>query len=169
MYWLIENFILKMMLNKTIYLLVLLLMVGYNLRAQKLNNIDKKNIKTVIHTLFEGMRQGDSAKVHSVCSPKIRMLTAFTSKSGKEVLHEGNLNDFLVAVGTPHEKVWDERLSSFTVDIDDRIAQVWTDYQFYIGETFSHCGVNAFQLLKTDGIWKIIQILDTRRKSNCND
>jgi hypothetical protein len=52
--------------------------------------------------------------------------------------------------------------------IDGNLASVWTDYKFYIGEKFSHCGVNSFQLFKGDDGWKIIYIIDTRRKDNCN-
>lgn len=40
-------------------------------------------------------------------------------------------------------------------------------FEFYIGDKFSHCGVNSFQLVKKDGDWKIFFIVDTSRQSNC--
>jgi hypothetical protein len=42
------------------------------------------------------------------------------------------------------------------------------NYKFYVGETFSHCGVNSFQLFKDKEGWKIIYLIDTRRKDPCN-
>jgi hypothetical protein len=36
----------------------------------------------------------------------------------------------------------------YEVQIDDNLAAVWTEYEFYVGKNFSHCGVNAFQLVK---------------------
>ena len=43
-----------------------------------------------------------------------------------------------------------------------------TPYKFYVGEKFSHCGVNSFQLVKIRGEWKIQYIIDTRRRQNCD-
>ena len=43
----------------------------------------------------------------------------------------------------------------------------WTPYSFFLNDTFSHCGVNNFQLLKKEGEWKIIYLIDTRRKEGC--
>jgi hypothetical protein len=37
-------------------------------------------------------------------------------------------------------------------------------YQFYIGDKFSHCGVNSFQLVKLQGQWKIQYLIDTQEK-----
>lgn len=51
--------------------------------------------------------------------------------------------------------------------IDGNLASVWTDYKFYIDDQFSHCGVNSFQLFKGKDGWKVIYIIDTRRKENC--
>jgi hypothetical protein len=48
------------------------------------------------------------------------------------------------------------------------MATAWTPYKFYLDKTFSHCGVNAFQLFKSENGWKIISILDTRRKEPCD-
>ena len=35
------------------------------------------------------------------------------------------------------------------------IATVWTPYDFWIDGKFSHCGIDAFDLVKTDEGWKI--------------
>jgi hypothetical protein len=36
-----------------------------------------------------------------------------------------------------------------------RIATVWAPYDFWIDGKFSHCGVDAFDLIKTDKGWRI--------------
>jgi hypothetical protein len=38
------------------------------------------------------------------------------------------------------------------------------NYAFYLDDQFSHCGVNAFQLVRMEAGWQIIQITDTRRR-----
>lgn len=125
-------------------------------------------IKKTIDQFFDGMRTGDSALVRSTLHPTIRFQTCYFNKAGISSIAQDDVNEFLVAVGTPHEDVWDERITSIDVRIDTNLAQVWTDYSFFLNDRFSHCGVNAFQLFKDQTGWKIIQITDTRRKESCN-
>lgn len=135
--------------------------------AQKNISLDKQAVNTVIVTMFDGMREGDSAKVNSVFRKDVRMFSTYKKNTGESVLHEGNLFDFLKAIGTPHDEIWDEKIYDTTIQIDGDIAQVWTDYSFYIGDNFSHCGVDAFQLVRENNVWKIISLMDTRRKEGC--
>ena len=61
----------------------------------------------------------------------------------------------------------DERIQFETIKIDGPLAIVWTPYNFYHNGKFSHCGVNSFQLVRFDGIWKIQYLIDTRRRTGC--
>ncbi|MEQ9442241.1 MAG: nuclear transport factor 2 family protein [Cyclobacteriaceae bacterium] len=126
----------------------------------------KEAVQKTIEQLFDGMRSADSAMVRQAFAPQARMLT-IVEQSGSVSLQEGSLSRFLEAIGTPHEETWDERIGSYEIHIDDNLATAWTPYQFYRGATFSHCGVNAFQLYRSDEGWKIIQVTDTRRKEDC--
>jgi len=128
---------------------------------------DRQAVHQVIVTMFDGMREGDSAKVSSVFKKNVRMFSAYKNSKGKSVLHEGKLSDFLKAIGTPHEEIWDEKTYNTTIQIDGDIGQVWTDYSFYLGEVFSHCGIDAFQLVRENNKWQIINLIDTRRKEDC--
>ncbi|MBX2840799.1 MAG: hypothetical protein KTR26_03455 [Flammeovirgaceae bacterium] len=71
-------------------------------------------------------------------------------------------------MGTPHDKIFDEKILSYDIKIDGHFATAWTEYKFYLGQEFSHCGVNAFHLFKSEEGWKITQITDTRRKEDCD-
>jgi len=118
--------------------------------------------------MFDGMRKGDSTMVRGVFEKNARLQTTWTSPEGKPMIHtEDSMNGFVKQVGTPHPEMWDERIKSYEVRIDDNLATVWTPYEFYIGDKFSHCGINAFQLFKSASGWKIIHITDTRRKEKC--
>jgi len=131
------------------------------------SSVEEQAVKTNIQKLFDGMRAGDSSMVSAVFHPEIRMQTVM-EKDGKTILHNGSAEKFLNAVGTPHEIVWDERIMSYEIKVDADMATAWTEYAFYAGEKFSHCGVNAFQFFKDDEKgWLITQIIDTRRKENC--
>lgn len=120
-------------------------------------------VQGVIDQLFDGMRAGDSTAVRTAFTPDARMLTVTQDQEGNPVLREGSLDRFVTAVGTPHDDVWDERLSDVEIRIDGRMATAWTPYAFHLGDRVSHCGVNAFQLFNSPDGWRIINITDTRR------
>jgi hypothetical protein len=125
-------------------------------------------VELLIHKMFDGMREGDSAKVASVFGKEVHMYSSFTNQQGKKEIKKGALASFLVAIGTPHDEIWDEKIWNTKIEIDGGIAQVWTDYAFYVGTEFSHCGVDAFHLIKDEEKgWKIVHLMDTRRKENC--
>jgi len=128
----------------------------------------EKAVRGVIDQLFDGMRLADSSMVSPLFHPNVRMMTSYSNASGEVVLKEGSLQAFLSAIGTPHPEVWNEKIWNTEVRIDDNLAQVWTDYAFFVDDRFSHCGVDAFQLTRdSDGVWQIINLVDTRRKEPC--
>lgn len=139
---------------------------GYNGWSQS-EQSDKEAVKEVVLKLFDGMRAGDSAMVHSVFYGGSDMHTVFTDDKGNNQIRKGSLEKFLSAVGSPHDVIWDEPVWDMKIDIDGALASVWTKYAFYAGKQFSHCGVDAFQLFKSEGSRKIIQITDTRQKEGC--
>src|SRR5690606_32423824 len=86
-------------------------------------------------------------------------------REGGVVLHQqASLDPFVEAVGTPHDEVWDERVSNVEVRVDGPFATYFADFEFWLGERRTHCGVNAFHLVKTDDAgWQIFVLSDTRR------
>lgn len=142
----------------------MLLLFGMNSTAKPANEADE--VMKAVFTLFDGMREADSAKVHSVFTDDAKMYTVMEVE-GEMVLREGSLQRFLDAVGTPHDIVWDEPIWNYSVNIDGHLASVWTQYAFFAGEKFSHCGVDAFKLFKTSEGWKIYSLSDTRQKEGC--
>lgn len=129
---------------------------------------DIDDVMLTINKLFDGMREGDSAKVASTFDQSVNMYTSFTNKKGERVVKKGSLAPFLKAIGTPHDEIWDEKIMNTKISIDGNIAQVWTDYVFYVGSEFSHCGIDALHLIKNEQYgWKIVHLMDTRRKEGC--
>ena len=127
---------------------------------------DRAAVLRVVTRLFDGMRAGDSAMVRSTFHPDAQLATAIV-RQGNAIVEIDTLESFIRAVGTPHAEVWDERLSNTSVQVDGTLASVWTDYSFYLGDKFSHCGVDAFHLAKSGGEWRIVALADTRRRQGC--
>ena len=148
---------------------LILFLTSFQVFAQSDSTLinDSIAVRSVIDNLFLGMKQGDSTMVGAQFSEEVRMLTTFTTKEGEMKMMEGSLEEFKIAVGTPHEEIWDERISNVEIRIDGLLAQVWMDYSFYLNDQFLHCGVNAMQLVKNENGWKIVNLTDTRRRSDC--
>ncbi|MEM6807148.1 MAG: nuclear transport factor 2 family protein [Bacteroidota bacterium] len=143
----------------------LFIIAGFGPFAQAQNA--QEEVEAAIYQLFDGMRAGDSSKVHAVFSDKVAFYTS-TVREGKAMLFEGSLARFLKSVGSPHDKVFDERISQLQIHVDDNLATAWMNYSFYLGENFSHCGINTMTFHKEKEGWKMIFLADTRRKENCD-
>jgi hypothetical protein len=124
------------------------------------------DVRAAIERLFNGMRAGDSSAVRAVFHP--------TARIGSAVMREGELSvrpdapdNFIRAIGTPHEAVWDERIADLVIQVDGPLATAWMEYAFYLGERRTHCGVNAMQLVRTSAGWQILSLIDTRRQDGC--
>ena len=148
-------------------LFVLLTLISVHGLAQTGNN-DSEAVKKTINDLFLGMKKGDTALIRTTFSKNAVMQTISKNKEGVVRVMTEPVDSFLASVGRPHTDIYDERIEFNTIKIDGELALVWTPYKFYIGDRFSHCGVNSFQLVKLGGEWKIQYIIDTRRRQNCD-
>lgn len=148
---------------------LLLIVVGAFFNSYGQQDAEGVAIMQPIVRLFTGMNLGDSAMVHSAFAREVTMATVMKDKSGKQVVRrESSIAGFLKAVGTPHPEPWSEPIWDARIEVDGTFAQVWTQYAFYVGKKFSHCGVDAFQLVSDGKEWKIIHLADTRHTTGCN-
>jgi hypothetical protein len=67
---------------------------------------------------------------------------------------------------------WDDQLLDPQVHVDGPIAVVWSYYRFTVryeesgvAHTPIHCGIETFQLYRTDAGWKIVNFADTHSDS----
>ena len=152
---------------KQIYLLLLIVVLGFNKSFAQVKT-EEDAVKATINRLFDGMRNADTTMLRNAFAAKNTLETIAKTKDGKFVVRTESLANFIKSIGTPHTEKYDERIVFTKILIDANLASVWTDYKFYVGDKFSHCGINSFQLFKGDDGWKIIYLIDTRRKDNCN-
>ena len=85
--------------------LFLFFLLTLQIKPQNKSQKDSINVHKVIISLFDGMREGDSSKVHQTLHKKVRMFTSYSSKTREQKLEEGKLSQFLNAVGSPHENI----------------------------------------------------------------
>lgn len=144
-----------MYMRRLMVILVLLFM--QSIAAQEVD------IKKSIQFFFEGMHHRDTLKMKSVCKDMVLQSVSEVNKGVK--LGKENTDEFFKSIASlPANLKIEERLLDYKIQIDGSLAHVWTPYEFYINDKLSHKGVNSFQLFKDNDVWKIIYIVDTRRK-----
>lgn len=134
-----------------------------------INAQDSESAKQTIIDFFEAFHQQDSTKLRSYVSDGIIMQSIGQDKDGNTQLSTTDFDKFVKSITSiPKDNSFEEKLLDFSIKVDGQMANVWTPYEFWYNDNFSHCGVNSFQLLKKEGEWKIIYLVDTRRREGCS-
>lgn len=127
----------------------------------------EKEVMSVVNQLFVAMETNDGKLAKSLLMEAATLQTIYKNKDGNTALSTISVSKLAEAFAAPKELTYSEPIWNEKVHIDGDYAFVWVDYAFYLGDTFFHCGVDAFQLIYLDDQWKIFALTDTRRKSDC--
>ena len=147
---------------------MLLVTFTFSLNAQKRG--ETKAARVAVQNFFKGFHKGDVALLKTTIHKDLYSQTTFINAKGESILRsDAKAYESLVAFA---EKVkptdnYFEKILSYTIHIDGNLASVWTPYEFYNNQKFSHCGANSFQLFNNNGSWEIIFIVDMRRRDDC--
>lgn len=117
-------------------------------------------VVATVQKLFDALATGDEALLRSTMDPSVVMHFSET-RDGETSFGSATL-DGLASRITSSEVPLIERMWDPVVVVDGPLATIWTPYDFYAGETFSHCGVDAANVMNTDDGWKIVALSWTR-------
>jgi hypothetical protein len=127
---------------------------------------DRDAILATVQKVFDAMRTRDTALLAQAFDSSGRL--AGISNRGTPSVTLISPSQFGAAfLRAPAGDIWNERIYEPEVKVDGPVAQVWAYYTFHRNATFSHCGVDAFMLLKVGGTWKITHLADSRRTEGC--
>ncbi|HRE76616.1 MAG TPA: nuclear transport factor 2 family protein [Flavobacterium sp.] len=142
---------------KKVLLLILALFFQFSFAQES-------EIQMTIGKFFNAFHQRDSIALKKVCSENL-VLHSISESEKESKFSIQKASDFYKSIATiPLTMKFEEKILSFKVQIDGSMAHVWTPYEFYVNDKLSHSGVNSFQLYKENDGWKVVYILDTRRK-----
>ena len=140
--------------------LFILLFFGFSLSI----SAQEKEIKQSITVFFEGLQTADTLKIQTVCHKEMKLQSIMEKNAIGTLSFESNEEFYKSIASIPKNLKIEERLLSYKIQIDGSMAQVWTPYEFYVNDKLSHMGTNSFTLLLENNVWKIVHIIDTRRK-----
>ena len=114
---------------------------------------DREAVMKVIQTFFDTMTVRDVEGARRIMVPDGRFYAMEMRKPTTELqsfTNEEYFGRLQRSKQTNRERIWNPE-----VRVHGLIATVWAPYDFWTDGTFSHCGVDAFDLIKTADGWKI--------------
>ncbi|MES2806941.1 MAG: nuclear transport factor 2 family protein [Bacteroidota bacterium] len=139
---------------------VVLIVLFFSANSQAQN----QEIQKVVDTFFEAFHAKDTLKLQALCEDTMILQSISENAKGTKLSNEKPQVFFKSIASIPAELKFQEKILSYSIQVDGSMAHAWTPYEFYMNGKLSHKGVNAFTLFKKDNIWKIVHLIDTRRK-----
>lgn len=126
------------------------------------------SVRKAVNLLFTAMKNADSAQLVAAFDDSAVLQTIVVDSAGQVKAQRYPVTQFASAIGKLPKGAADEQIFIETLKIDGPLAAVWAPYHFYYNGTLLHCGVDSFQLIRVNGVWKILYIIDTRKKGACD-
>lgn len=127
----------------------------------------RREVLAVVQRLFDAMGARDSAAMRTIFEPGARLVGMRARADGSTVLQSLPWERFAAFAAGDARARWTERVVDPEVRVRGALATVWAHYTFHFGETPSHCGVDAVQLLRMADGWRIVSIADTFESTGC--
>jgi Putative lumazine-binding len=151
------------MIRRLPFAALLIAALATPVRAQ---DAERSAVLAVVNSVFTAMRTRDTALLRQAFDTSARLVGV--SARGTPAVSLTTPSRFGSAItSAPPGAIWNERIFDPEVRIDGPVAQVWAYYTFHANDKFTHCGVDAFMLLKVGADWKITQLADSRRTTGC--
>jgi len=139
-----------------------LAVLGAPVRAEQ---DDSAKIVAIVQTFFDAMARRDPAMALKVVLPEGRF-SSVREEGGKRVIRSfSNQED--IGKWAKRTDTYLERMWSPEVRLHGHMAVVTAPYDFYLNGTFSHCGIDVFELLETADGWRISGGVYTVQKAAC--
>jgi hypothetical protein len=126
---------------------------------------DSTTVVTALLRFFDGARTRDTATVRASFDAAARLTLLRPDPAGGVRVMTLTPEQFVQAVAGGSGI--DEPIRNVRVMIDGDLAAVWAEYQVRVAGAVSHCGYDAFQMVRRPTGWKILSIADSFRREGC--
>ena len=123
------------------------------------NALEEDAILETVHDFFQALEAREAFRLQALLHEDA-VLTRIDARGDTLKVAAGAGTEWVASVSKPGEPLI-ERMENPVVHHAGRFADVWTYYDFHIGEELSHCGYDAIQLVKEEGRWRILGVTYT--------
>jgi Domain of unknown function (DUF4440) len=122
-------------------------------------------LAAVAQAFFDAVAMRDSAAIRALFTPNARII-AIWDDSGSPAYDDLGVAGFASEIATGDGPLI-ARMWNPEVRVSGRLATLWTRYDLHRRWEFSHCGVDAFQMVRVDGGWRITALSFTGQTEDC--
>jgi len=126
---------------------------------------DRRAVLARVQEFFDALAAKDEKRLMATVVPEGR-ISAQRVRDGKLQFRTQSWADWAKSLAQAPDKL-EERMHDPKVRLNGTIASVWTYYTFRRNGTFSHCGIDNFDMARIDGRWKIVNISYTVETQGC--
>lgn len=134
--------------------------------AQHASEEDSAAVLATIDALFAALAAREGNAMLAVTMDEGAATASFTDEAGEPRVVSRSWPEFAARIaaieGAPAERLIDPH-----VHVDGDIAMVWAPYEFTMNGAFSHCGIDHFDLVRSGGQWRVLNLTWTRRTEGC--
>jgi hypothetical protein len=134
--------------------------------AQKAD--DAKDALAVVNKLFDMMAAHNPAEIVALHTPEAQLVAIMKNREGKSVNRTFKAEAFSKNFAEKKAEIL-ENMYAPKVEVFGDFAQIWGRYVFYVNGSISHCGVNAFHLVRTEAGWRIAGASSSMEPQGCTD
>lgn len=149
-------------MNKYIFAFIILIFIS-NVFAQNAKNADIKNASEIPDRLFAAMKAKSFEDIKNTFTPEGQLVAVDKPRDGKGISKTRifTADAFAKMISDSKGGEFIEKMPDKDIKIDGDLAIVSGRYTFYVGDKFSHCGLNTFNLVRTETGWKIANAAST--------
>lgn len=118
-----------------------------------------------ISAVFAALEAGDSAAFLRHVYPDGRITAVGTLPNGFSGVRSETFAAYAARMSPTNGFI--ERISSPAIELDGDVAMVWTAFTIQRGEKIVSCGYDHFDLVREQGVWKIMNLSFSSRTSGC--
>jgi ketosteroid isomerase-like protein len=117
---------------------------------------DEDAVKATVERFLTSLGSGDYEAVPAMFAPKAT-ISHPAKVDGKWTMTNETFDEWMAArLASPTRPKFREPVNEFTVHVDDGLAFVRADANFYVGDELRSNNLDYFTLIKIDGEWKFV-------------
>lgn len=129
---------------------------------------DAKDAFAVVEKMFAEMANHNPAAIAELYTKDSNLTAIIKNKDGKSRVMSFTGEAFSKNFAEKRGEI-KEIMYAPKTEVDGDLAIIYGRYVFFVNDKISHCGVNAFHLVRTETGWKIANASSTIDPTSCTE
>lgn len=141
-------------------------LMSFSSFSQVNTNTAEQAIQKTIQTFFNAIERQDTTLFKSTLKLDGQVWVQNRTKEPIQITTRFLKEDIHHLQG---EHQYLEKALHYDIKVHKGMAMAWVAYEFWRNGAFSHCGIDAFTLMKVNKEWKIVSLSYSVETSDCDE